>query len=165
MSRISFCPKGPSSITNPMKAPSYFACVFAGVALASEAAALQPISTLPLQLTAADQWTLPAGEYRGQFFINQPMTLRCEPGAAIDAGGNGDVLRIQAPDIRVEGCSFRNWGRDLTVMNAGIVIEAEASGSVIENNELQGAGFGIRVERAKNVTIRSNRIQGDESIR
>lgn len=148
-----------------MKSPSHITCLLVGITLASEAWALQPISTLPLQPVAANQWLLPAGEYRGQFSINETMTLRCAPGAVLDAQGMGDVLRLQAPDIRIEDCSFRNWGRDLTAMNAGIVIESDASGSVIENNELQGVGFGIRVERAKNVTIRANRIQGDESIR
>src|SRR5690554_408351 len=148
-----------------MKSPSHITCLLVGITLASEAWALQPISTLPLQPVAANQWLLPAGEYQGQFSINETMTLRCAPGAVLDAQGMGDVLRLQAPDIRIEDCSFRNWGRDLTAMNAEIVIESDASGSVIENNELQGVGFGIRVERAKNVTIRANRIQGDESIR
>lgn len=134
-------------------------------ALAPEAAALQPISALPLQPTAADHWTLPAGDYRGQFFINQTMTLRCEPGAVFDGQGTGDVVRLQAPNIRIEGCRFRNWGQNLTEMNSGIFIEPAATGAVIENNELRGAGFGIRVDSAKQVTIHANRIQGDESVR
>lgn len=148
-----------------MRSPSYIAFVLTGVMLATKAAALQPISTLPLQPTAADEWTLPAGEYRGQFFIDETMTLRCQPGAILDAEGEGSVVRLQAENIRIEGCRLRNWGGDLTAMDAGIAVGPEASGAVIENNELQGVGFGIRVDRAKNVTIRANRIQGDASIR
>ncbi len=143
----------------------HVASLLAGVALAADAMALQSISTLPLQPVSEGQWVLPAGEYRGQFYINDSMAIRCEPGAILDAQGSGDVLRLQAPEIRLEGCSLRNWGRDLTAMNAGITVEPKASGAVIEGNQLQGVGFGIRVDQAKNVIIRANRIQGDESVR
>jgi len=148
-----------------MRSPFYIGCFIVSAALATEAAALQPISSLPLQPTATDQWTLPAGEYRGQFAITQTMTLRCEPGAVLDGEGVGDVVRLQAPDIRIEGCRVRNWGRNLTDMNSGMFLDPEASGAVIANNELQGAGFGIWVDSAKNVTIQANRIQGDERVR
>src|SRR5690606_29229903 len=62
-------------------------------------------------------------------------------------------------------CTIRNWGRNLTDMNAGIFIERQAVGAVVENNNLSGPGFGIWLDATKDVTVRGNRIQGDASIR
>src|SRR3546814_10626988 len=56
--------------------------------------------------------------YQGQFTIEQPMQLRCEPGAIIQSQGQGSSLLISAPDVLVEGCTLREWGADLTAMRS-----------------------------------------------
>ena len=131
-----------------------------GVALAEP----QPITSLPLE-QGENRWTLPAGEYTGQFFIDQPLTLHCAPGAVIDAQGQGNVLTLRAPNVNIDGCELRNWGRNLTDMNAAIFIEPNANDTVIRNNRLQGPGFGIWADRSQNLLIEDNRVEGDSTLR
>ena len=58
--------------------------VCAGAALADP----QPITDLPLIAEGDNRWTLPAGEYVGNFRIDRPLHLRCEPGAVFSAAGS-----------------------------------------------------------------------------
>src|SRR5690606_10810199 len=80
--------------------------LFCGVAQAAP----QPISSLPLEAQGQNRWRLPAGEYTGRFIIDQPMELHCEPGAVLQAGGEGNGLLIEASDVTVDGCTLLDWG-------------------------------------------------------
>ena len=135
--------------------------ISSGAALAEP----HPIAALPLQAEGDNRWTLPAGEYSGQFLIDQPMTLACAPGAVIRGQNRGNVLTVRAADVTIEGCELRESGRDLTSMNAAIFLEPTANGTVIRNNYLRGAGFGIWAELNQNVLIEGNRIEGELSLR
>lgn len=143
--------------------------LLAAVSLAlSGAAALaapQPITTLPLERLGEQHWRLPAGEHRGQFSIDQPIRLSCAPGAVLQAQGEGNGLSIEASDVIVEGCTLRDWGRDLTAMNAGIFIRPKAQRVVIRDNQLYGAGFGIWVDGSRDASLLGNRIEGDTRVR
>nr|WP_313053909.1 nitrous oxide reductase family maturation protein NosD [Pseudomonas lopnurensis] len=128
-------------------------------------AAPQPITALPLVAEGDARWRLPAGEYSGQFSIDQPLQLRCEPGAIIRAQGVGNALAIGAPGVTVEGCTLLDWGRDLTEMNSAVFIGSGAHGAVIRDNHLEGPGFGIWVDGSRDVELRGNHIVGDPSVR
>ncbi|MEC9483892.1 MAG: nitrous oxide reductase family maturation protein NosD [Halomonas sp.] len=137
------------------------ALFFAGVAQAAP----QAIATLPLVAEGENQWRLPAGEYRGQFSIDTSMQLRCEPGAMIDAQGQGNALTIAAAEVTVEGCTLRDWGRDLTALDSGIFIESHAREAVVRDNRLAGPGFGIWVDGTRDVSVIDNNIEGDTTVR
>ena len=139
----------------------YALLLCAGTALAGP----QPITDLPLIAEGENRWTLPAGEYVGNFRIDQPLHLRCEPGAILSAAGQGTVLFIHTSNVVVEQCGFRDWGRDLTAMDSAIYLEAGSEDVVVRNNHVQGIGFGIRTERSRNVRILGNRVEGDPSVR
>ena len=128
-------------------------------------AAVRPLTDLPLRQEAPNHWRLPAGEYRGTFSIDHPLYLTCDPGAVFQAEGQGNGLLISAPDVSVQGCTFLDWGRDLTAMNAGIFIQPQAQRTLLRDNRLQGPGFGIWVDGTADVSLIANRIQGDVSIR
>ena len=133
----------------------------AGSALAEP----QPLTSLPLQAQGENRWTLPAGEYTGQFIIDQSLALHCAPGAVIKAPGQGNVLTVRAANVTIEGCALRDWGRDLTAMNAAIFLEPTATGAQIRNNDLQGPGFGIWADRNRDLLVEGNRIEGDLGLR
>lgn len=135
--------------------------LFCGVAQAAP----QPISSLPLEAQGQNRWRLPAGEYTGRFIVDQPMELHCEPGAVLQAGGEGNSLLIEASDVTVDGCTLLDWGRDLTDMNAAIFIQPKAQRVVIRNNQLRGPGFGIWVDGSKDVSLLGNVIEGDANVR
>ncbi|KAA0967837.1 nitrous oxide reductase family maturation protein NosD [Pseudomonas sp. ANT_H12B] len=145
---------------NPVKVIALALLLMSGSALA-----VQPITTLPLTVDADQRWHLPAGEYRGSFSVDQSMQIVCEPGAVFQGEGQGNGLIISAPDVGVEGCTFLDWGHDLTAMNAALFIQPKAHGAVIRGNRLQGKGFGIWVDGTQDVSLIDNRIQGDPSMR
>jgi len=127
--------------------------------------AVLPVSVLPLQAEGDHLWRLPAGQYRGSFSVDQSMQIRCEPGAVFQGEGQGNGLIVGAPDVRIEGCTFLDWGRDLTAMNAAVFLQPKARGAVIKDNRMQGPGFGIWVDGTPDVSLIGNSIQGDRSIR
>lgn len=132
---------------------------------AAAQAVAQPIESLPLVAQEENRWSLPAGTYRGNFRIEQPLQLRCEPGAILDAQGQGNALVIDAPGVSVQGCEFSNWGRNLTTMDSAVFITPRAQGAEVRDNQLRGVGFGIWVDRATDVSLVANRIEGDPTIR
>ncbi|OZG71497.1 copper-binding protein [Hahella sp. CCB-MM4] len=120
---------------------------------------------LPLQQNNQGDWYLPAGLYTGNFIISRSVEFYCEAGAMIDANGQGDAIRIKAPNTQVRDCNVRHWGRNLTDLNAGIFVERQATNTVVQQTVLEGAGFGIWVDATPDVTLSGNRIHGDTSIR
>lgn len=108
---------------------------------------------------------LPAGTYAGQFLIDQPMQLRCEAGAVFDGQGHGSILTVRSPNVTIEGCRLRNWGRNMTEMDSAIFVEKAASGAVLRGNTLHGPGFGIWLDATAGVQVLDNDIEGDPSIR
>ncbi|WLH77132.1 nitrous oxide reductase family maturation protein NosD [Pseudomonas sp. FP2335] len=136
-----------------------------GLFSAQAAAAVRPLTDLPLQPDGEQHWRLPAGEYRGSFSIDQPMQLTCAPDAIFQAEGQGNGLIISAPDVSVQGCTFLDWGRDLTAMNAAVFIQPQAQRTQLRGNYLQGPGFGIWVDGTADVSLIDNRIQGDPLLR
>ncbi|PXZ72095.1 right-handed parallel beta-helix repeat-containing protein, partial [Pseudomonas aeruginosa] len=103
----------------------------------------EPVDGLPLRADGDGRWSLAAGRYAGNFVIDRPLHLRCEAGAELDGGGHGSLLTLTSPGITVEGCRLRNWGRNLTELDAAIFVGKAASDAVIRGNDLRGAGFGV----------------------
>ncbi|WLQ16311.1 nitrous oxide reductase family maturation protein NosD [Hahella aquimaris] len=123
------------------------------------------LQELPVIQAGDGEWVLSEGVYEGNFSVSRSLHVRCLPGAVIDAGGQGHGLRLMAPDITVRDCEVRNWGRNLTNLDAGIFIERQASGAVVENVRLSGPGFGVWVDATPNVILRGAKIRGDVSVR
>lgn len=131
---------------------------------AAQAAPLA-ITSLPLEPLGAGHWRLPPGEYQGQFSIDEPMQLSCAPGAVLDARGEGSALLITSAEVSIDSCTLRNWGRDLTAMNAGIFVQKQAHDVLVRDSQLRGPGFGIWVDSAQAVSLQDNVIEGDPDIR
>lgn len=128
-------------------------------------AVAQPVESLPLVDRGENRWSLPAGTYQGNFRIERTMRISCEPGATIDAQGQGNGLVVDAPGVLVEGCVLTNWGRDLTKMDSAVFVTTRAAGAELRDNQLRGVGFGIWVDGAADVSLVANRIEGDPTIR
>lgn len=131
---------------------------------ASVHASSRAIDSLPLRADGNTR-VLPAGNHSGQFLVDQPLHLRCEPGAVLDSGGKGNLLTIRAADVTIEGCTLRNWGSNLTDMNAGIFVEPSATGVTLRNNDLRGPAFGIWSDGTRSLTVEGNRVEGDRDYR
>ncbi|AHL34135.1 copper-binding protein [Pseudomonas brassicacearum] len=149
-------------VNSPLPGTALLLLVFVS-ALAQ--AAPRPITELPLVPDGDHHWILPAGDYQGQFSVDQSMQIDCAKGAVIHAGGQGNALLISAPDVRIEGCTLLDWGRDMTSMNSAVFIGPKAQRAVIRHNRMRGPGFGIWVDSTHDVSLIDNDIEGDPSIR
>src|SRR5690606_9089368 len=70
------------------------------------------------------------------------VTVSCAPETVIDGQGQGNTVDILAEGVTFSGCTVRNWVMDLNELYAGCFVAREASGSVVEDNRLQGPAFG-----------------------
>ncbi len=134
-------------------------------------AALIEVSTtdnLQLQLDKAvdgDTVLLDAGIYQGNFIIPNSITLTAKKGAVIDALGKGHALQLMDSDTTIKNLTIINWGDDLTEQNSAIYSDKNSKNITINNNRLEGDGFGIWVQRAEHVLIDNNQVKGNLSLR
>jgi nitrous oxidase accessory protein len=134
----------------------------------AEVRAVNPSLNLQSEIDAAyagDQLILSAGRYVGNFIITKSIILTGESGAIIDANGQGHAVVVDVPDARIETLEIRNWGGNLTTLDAGIFVNKQATNTQIIGNYLVGDTFGIWVDGTQHVQIKANRIEGNLKVR
>ncbi len=107
-----------------------------------------------------DEILLAPGVYRGPVRITRAVILRGTSGAIIDGQGSGRTVEVVAAGVTVRDIAIRNSGRNAETMDAGIFLEAEAVGAVVENNSITDCLVGIYVHGARDAMVRNNRIRG-----
>ena len=105
------------------------------------------------------------GVHAGGVVIDRPLTLKGLPGAVIDAGGKGDIVRVKAADVRIEGLTLRNSGFNLTDMNAGIYGDRGAHNIHVEGNRMENVAFGVWLWHLKGLKVIDNHIRGNPDVR
>jgi nitrous oxidase accessory protein len=113
---------------------------------------------------AQDVVIVERGDYEEHLVIDKPLTLRGAGRPTISGGGSGDVIRISAPDVTVEGFIVRDSGSDLTAQNAGIYVVPGAHRVVIKDNDLVYDLFGLWIEGVDDVQISNNLITGKRDL-
>ena len=106
-----------------------------------------------------------AGRYYVNLDINKRLTLQGQPGAILDGGNSGDVLRISAADVVIRRFAIENSGHDLTDMDAGIFVERTADNILIEANHFDNNSFGIWLNACTGAKVLNNRIHGEPERR
>src|SRR5260221_5182476 len=135
-----------------------------GLAMPGAAAAVIDVSPgdgLQAAILAAgpgDTLRLAAGLHRGAVRIDRPLTLEGAPGAVVDAGGKGQVIRVSAPDVTVRGLVVHGSGTSLADMDAGIFLDKAALRALVEDNLVEGDLIGIDAWGSKDAVIRNNRV-------
>ncbi len=114
---------------------------------------------------SGDTVVVEPGTYSGHLVLERPVQLQGRPGAILDGGGTGDVVRVRAPDVTLRGLRIQHSGTSLNEMNAGIFVERTAARVTIEDNELERNGFGIWLDGCPDARILGNRIHGDPVLR
>ncbi|MEF8801139.1 MAG: nitrous oxide reductase family maturation protein NosD [Halolamina sp.] len=82
--------------------------------------------------------------------------------AAIDGGGEGDVLTVNAPNVTVRGVWVRNSGYDASTNDAGVWVDAPNVSLV--DSRVTDVTFGVWVDGVNDATLRNNTIVGRESV-
>jgi nitrous oxidase accessory protein len=124
---------------------------------------LAPGDDLAAAVAAAaegDEIILAAGVHAGPVTLDRALTLRGEPGAALDGEGEGSVITVTAAGVTISGLTIRGSGRDREAMDAGIVLDKGARGALVEGNTLVDNLHGVRVQGARDATVRGNDITG-----
>ncbi len=121
-----------------------------GAPIATALAAAQPFDTLLLR----------AGLYReATIFVVKPVTIRGEPGAIIDGGGQHALLIVRASHVSIEGLTLRSTGfsgiDDRAALRFVDVADCRVVGNVIEQ-----AFFGIYLARVTGCDVRDNMVTG-----
>ncbi|MDP6901461.1 MAG: nitrous oxide reductase family maturation protein NosD [Acidimicrobiales bacterium] len=102
---------------------------------------------------------LEAGVYTGGVSIDKPLTLRGTNWPVVDGHGVGSVIKIQAPNVTIEGLIIRNSGSRLDQEDAGI--SSNASPRIkIRANRFENVLFGMFLRRSNEAHILDNQIEG-----
>ena len=112
-----------------------------------------------------DHIIVAAGHHHGSFVINRPLTLLGQPGAIIDGGGSGSVVRIAAPDVTIRGLTVTGSGVSLKDMDAGIFIDRKGKRALVEGNRLNDNLFGVYIFGSDDALVRDNDIVGRRDLR
>ena len=125
----------------------------------------QDLQAILDQAAEGDVVTLLAGNHRGPLRITRRITLTGEPGAILAGSGEGSVITVLAPGAVVRGLTIRGSGKDLEAMDAGVFVERDATGAVVEDNRIEGNLYGIYLHGAADSVARHNEIVGLQQTR
>ncbi|MDR7415460.1 MAG: nitrous oxide reductase family maturation protein NosD [Armatimonadota bacterium] len=98
------------------------------------------------------------GVVLGPVVVRKPLRILGEPGAVVDGGGQGTVVRVEAPGVYLGRLVIRNSGSELNTEDAGVFVGAP--GAVLEDLVLEDVLFGLNLKQADGAVVRRVRISG-----
>ena len=101
------------------------------------------------------------GVHREHITLQKRLRLVGAPGAALDGGGEGTVLRIQASGVELEGLDVRGSGDLYSREDSAVRIE-RASGVTLRKLAIRDALFGIFAAQADKCLFQDLSISGKE---
>ncbi len=96
--------------------------------------------------------------YDGPVVVDRPLAIVGQPGTVVDGHGQGDVIRVLAPDVTLRGLTIRGSGESLDREHAGITVLAPRARLV--GNRLEDVLFGIYVREGPGSVLQGNTISG-----
>ncbi|WP_339862743.1 nitrous oxide reductase family maturation protein NosD [Paremcibacter congregatus] len=114
---------------------------------------------------SGDRLLLASGRYEGAFLIEKPLALVGGGDVIIQGTGTGNVITVKAPDVTLSGLRITGSGLLLETQDSGIFLSKEATGAVVENNQLIDNLIGVYVWGAKDSVVRRNVIRGRQDLR
>lgn len=123
-----------------------------------------PIAAALAEAAPGDVVTVERGFYAERLVIDRPLTLRGRGRPTISGGEHGDVIRVRAPDVTIEGLIVRDSGADLTAQNAGIYLERGSHRAAIRGNDLVYDLFGLWIEKSDDVEVSGNLVTGKREL-
>ena len=111
---------------------------------------------------AADGATIRvSGIHNERLEITTRVRIVGEPGAVIDGGGSGTVVRITASGVSIEGVEIRGSGSVYSNEDAAVRIE-RASGVTLRDVRISDALFGVFAAQADKCDFEGLRIEGKD---
>jgi nitrous oxidase accessory protein len=113
--------------------------------------------------SAGDVLQLQAGKYNGSVIIDRAITLVGVADSVIDAGGDGRVITVAAPDVTIRGLAVRGSGDRLDIEDSGIFVTPEGDRVFIEGNRLEDNLIGVYLKGPEDAVVRNNVIVGSQN--
>jgi nitrous oxidase accessory protein len=113
---------------------------------------------------AGDTVRIERGYFEEHLVIAKPLVLQGAGRPTISGGNRGDVIRVKAKDVVIDGLIVRDSGDDLTAQNAGIYVEPGSDRMQLRNSVLAYNLFGIWLQKVNDVEIRDNVITGKRDL-
>jgi nitrous oxidase accessory protein len=113
--------------------------------------------------SAGDRIVVHAGVYRERVTIDKAVVLEADGDVTVDGGGEGTLVRVTAGPTTVRGLTLRGSGESLLGEDAAIRVE-RARGSVVRDNRIADALFGILVIESPDTRVDGNRVEGKDLI-
>jgi nitrous oxidase accessory protein len=100
------------------------------------------------------------GHYHEHIRIDKPLTLQGIGRPTLSGDEEGDVIRIAAKNVTVDGFIIRDSGGDLTAQNAGVYLQPGSDNAVVSHCDLVYNLFGLWIEASSDVRVEGNLITG-----
>jgi len=122
----------------------------------------KPYNKIQDAVNASENWDIVrvfAGTYYENVRVNKAVNLIGNGSElnTIDGGGNGDVVKITADWVNMNG--FRVTGSGITWPDAGISIESNHN--ILSNNNCSNSGTGINLRYSSDCTITNNTCENN----
>ena len=91
----------------------------------------QPLQAIVDLAKDGDIIEVTPGEYKGAIRIERRLVLTGRPGAVLNGGGAGSVIRVTAPDVTIRGLTIQGSGHDLQAMDSGVFLEKTAQRALV----------------------------------
>lgn len=126
----------------------------ASTSASGSSAPAMSITELIAQARPGDTLSIPAGTYHEHLVIDKPVTLEGKDWPVIDAGGHGDVIRINAENVSIRGFVIQGSSSDVSDEPAGIRVAA--NNAHIEGNRIHDVLYGIELQDSGGHVVRNN---------
>lgn len=124
----------------------------------------QSIAAAVNSAQAGDTVQVESGTYDDNLLITKSLTLEGIGRPTLNGRHKGDVIRVRAKDVTIQGFVVRDSGTELGVQNAGIYIEPGSDRALVQDCELINNLFGIWLERSADSILRRNLITGRRDL-
>jgi len=102
---------------------------------------------------------VPAGAYKGDLFLNRPVTLRADGEVTLIGSGHGSVVRVRASGVTIEGFIIDGQrGGDLGKDSSGIHVTGPDA--VIKRCRIRNALFGIYLRESSGTVVEDSEVVG-----
>jgi nitrous oxidase accessory protein len=105
-----------------------------------------------------------AGAYHEHLLIDKAVTLKGHNRPVISGGNTGNVIRVAASGVTIEGLVIRDSGADMDAQNAGVYIAPGADRATVRDCELASNLFGIWLEKSDHSRVSGNVITGKREL-
>lgn len=98
--------------------------------------------------------------YKERLTINKPITLKGVETPIIDGGQKGDVIKVNADNVVIEGLQVQNSARSSEVDYCGVHVK-DAHSVVVRNCIFRKNQFSVMYQNCKNGLVANNNISSD----